>query len=177
MANALRDGSRARFAGPFAVAFASCAVAFAAGSSCGGGGGVTYAGGAPSVPVGSGGAPLDGGDGGGDGGDAGLDGGIPPGTGCVDAGPVTFVVDGCFSNDAGSPTSYLPTGCSVSMIWGPSSCTGTLSGPSDAFDGGCLGAGTALLTCTGSAFPGSLTCVGGLQPCAIRFCAKQGCVP
>src|ERR1700694_250754 len=156
MANALRDGSRARFAGPFLVALASCAVAFAAGSSCGGGGGVTYAGGAPSVPVGSGGAPLDGGS---DGGDGGLDGGIPPGTGCVDAGPVTFVVDGCFSNDAGSPMTYLPTGCSVSMSWTPGSCTGTLTGPANAFDGGCQG--SSIVACTGSTFPGSLPCTGG----------------
>src|ERR1700694_5260102 len=112
MANALRDGSRARFAGPFLVALASCAVAFAAGSSCGGGGGVTYAGGAPSVPVGSGGAPLDGGS---DGGDGGLDGGIPPGTGCVDAGQVVSVADGCFGSGPNIPTSYLPSGCTVQM--------------------------------------------------------------
>jgi hypothetical protein len=33
------------------------------------------------------------------------------------------------------------------------------------------------LPCTGSAFPGTLTCTGSPQPCAIQFCAKQGCVP
>jgi hypothetical protein len=175
MASALRDGSQARFAGPFVVAFASCAVAFAAGSSCGGGGGVTYTGGASSVPIGSGGAPLDGGS---DGGDAGLDGGIPPGTGCVDAGQVAFVGDGCFANGTTISTSYLPSGCQVAMNWSAGACTGTLTGPANAFDGGCQGSGSGLLTCRGNTFPGLVTCVdAGLQPCSIRFCTQSSCAP
>jgi hypothetical protein len=158
------------------AALACSGVVFAVAGACGEGAVHYTAGGGDGGSVGGGGVvPLDGGDGGLDGGDGGLDGGDG---GCVDAGPVTFVVDGCFSNDAGSSTtSYLPNGCSVSMTWAPGSCTGTLSGPNDAFDGGCQGTGTAVLPCTGSAFPGSLTCTGGQQPCAIRFCAKQGCVP
>jgi hypothetical protein len=169
MADERTTSSRAK---PLLAALACIGIVFAAASSCGEGAVQYTAGGGDGGPIG-GGPPvlLPGTDGGRDGGDGGLDGG------CVDAGPVTFVVDGCFSNDAGSTLTYLPNGCSVSMTWTPGSCTGTLSGPSDAFDGGCQGAGPAVLPCTGSAFPGSLTCTGGLQPCAIRFCAKQGCAP
>lgn len=155
----------------FALAFACGAVAFAAVASCAGGtqDGILYAGSADGAVLGGGGVTgSDGGDGGVDGGaDGGLDGGdAGP---CVDAGSVTHVTDNCF-NGASTTTAYLPSGCNVQMTWTSGSCSGTLSGASDSFDGGCAGSGMTTAPCAGPTFPGTITCATDAgSSCTITF--------
>ena len=174
MANDRTTAQRAR---PLLAALACTGVVFAAAGSCGEGAVHYYTGagdGAVGIPV-SGGGPVplpgaDGGDGGRDGGDGGLDGG------CVDAGQVAFVGDGCFGNGQTYPAAHLPSGCTVVVEWSVGRCSGTLTGPANAFDGGCVG--SSFMACTGSTFPGRLTCTSpGLPSCNIQFCTQPSCLP
>ncbi len=159
MTNATQDGSRARPAAAFVVALASCAVALASGSSCSGEGGVTtYTAIHPST----------------------VGGGAPVVATCVDAGTVAFVGDGCFGGGSNASTTYVPSGCSVQMKWSTGACTGTLTGPANAFDGGCQAnsAPSTVLACNGNTFPGRLTCTNpGLPSCNISFCTLSSCPP
>jgi hypothetical protein len=107
-------------------------------------------------------------------------GGAPVVATCVDAGPVAFVGDGCFGASSNAPITYLPSGCTVQMKWSTGACNGTLTGPANAFDGGCQAssAPSTVMACNGITFPGRLTCTNpGLPSCNISFCTQASCPP
>jgi len=115
-----------------------------------------------------------GGDAGGDAGpDAGSDGGPDAGAdaGCA---PLTLngvnAVDGCFGNAPTTATGTVNTvNCSIDISLGTSTgpCRGTVSGPSNAFDGGCQ---SGFYTCKSPSLPGTLTCVYSTTVCLIKIC-------
>jgi hypothetical protein len=109
-------------------------------------------------PIGAGGGPL--GDGGVDAGpDAGPDSGFVTDGGCAGAfaRPIASSLDFCFTS-GGHSTASLTGNCDTAvLVAGQMSCSGTLSGPLDAFDGGCsIPGGTG--TCTAPSLPGRVDC-------------------
>ena len=155
----------------------SAAFALALLCACAGYTNGTTTGGAPDGDVSH--VTPDGGDGGnpdgGDGGDGGADGGQD--AGCA---PLTLngvgAIDGCHGNAATSATGTVnTTNCtivfSVPGFLGP--CAGTVSGPSDAFDGGCEG---STYVCTSPSLPGDMTCTyAGPSICTVRICDAGAC--
>jgi hypothetical protein len=149
------------------------AVALAFLAACAG----SYTNGADGVngpDSGGGGLTLDGGDAGdagdaGDGGDAGTDAGFDGG--CVHQSFNGTAVDTCFSTQP-LPVTVIESACQVAMDWGQSNCTGVLSGPQNAFDGGCAG-----LPCTSPSIPGTITCQTAGGTCTIQICNASGCSP
>jgi hypothetical protein len=119
---------------------------------------------------------VDGGDGGSDGGDD-----AGPDAGCV---PRSLTGVGAIDNCTGSVSAVADVvvagpsqGCavSISLNTAMTPCTGVAGrGSLDAFDGGCAG---SAFTCTSPSLPGTLTCVGGPQPCTIRICDAGVCGP
>ena len=126
--------------------------------------------------------PIGGGGGGGssDAGDAGTDGGPDAG----DAGACAALTlagvpafDGCAGNVPATASGTVNTdNCTIEISLNTAStpCIGSVSGPNDAFDGGCQGAGFA---CTSSSLPGTLNCTFGTGICSIKICDAGAACP
>ncbi len=118
----------------------------------------------------------DGGDGGADGGDGGVDGG--------DAGACAALTlagvparDSCAGNVLATASGTVNTGnCTIDITLSTTStpCVGSVSGPNNAFDGGCEG---ALLTCTSASLPGTLNCTFSTGICSIKICDAGAACP
>ena len=106
--------------------------------------------------------------------DAGADGGTDAGAdagsdaGCV---PLTMsgvpVVDCCHAGNPASATGTVnTTNCTIDITVTSLStpCTGSVFGPSNAFDGGCAG-----YACTSTSLPGDLVCAFPTVACRIRI--------
>ena len=124
-------------------------------------------------PAGGGGAQGDAGlDAGTDGGsDAGTDGGFDGG--CVHGSYNGTLIDGC--DGTGTRTVLVQElDCNVQLyVDRILTCSGTLGGPTDAFDGGC-----GARTCTSPSLPGTLTCTDSSGSCSLTVCgADGGCGP
>jgi hypothetical protein len=130
-----------------------------------------YSPGTGGPPVGGNGGGTDGGDGGTDGGDGGADAGDAGCTALTLSGVPAF--DGCQGNVAATASGTVnTTNCTIELSLSTAStpCIGSVSGPNNAFDGGCEG---ALLLCSSSSLPGTLTCTiedGGAGICSIKIC-------
>lgn len=90
-----------------------------------------------------------------------------------------LVLDGCDSSGVSTiaTINFNQNLCSVSILWAgaASPCTGTISGPNDAFDGGCSGSG--LTGCTATSLPGTIVCPTTFGTCNIKICSGDagGC--
>jgi len=119
---------------------------------------------------------ADGGDGGADGGDGGVDGGDAGACAALTlAGVPAF--DNCAGNVAATASGTVNTGnCTIEISLSTTStpCVGSVSGPSNAFDGGCEG---ALLTCTSASLPGTLNCSFSTGICSIKICDAGAACP
>jgi hypothetical protein len=149
----------------FALALLCACSGYTSGDSSGGGGGVGNA---------DSGQP-DGGDGGADAGDAGSDAGTDGGCVALTLNGVG-AIDGCHASASTSATGTVNlANCTIDIViptfLGP--CSGTVSGPSDAFDGGCAGGS---FTCTSPSLPGDMTCTAaGPIICVVRICDAGTC--
>ena len=106
-----------------------------------------------------------------DGGDAGPDAG--PDAGCAPLSlNTTGIIDTCFGGGLATTgsVSVNTASCTAQVNTTFTVCTGTVAGPSDAFDGGCGG-----YVCSGSSLPGTIVCpTGPNSSCTIVVC-DGGC--
>jgi len=117
-----------------------------------------------SGPIGSNpGSPTDGGDGGIDGGPDGGDGGQDAGCTALSL-ATTSIYDGCVTLNSGvGSVSVDGTNCIANVSIFTVNCRGTVTGPQNAFDGGC----NAYSPCTSTSLPGTIVCVNGILSCQI----------
>ena len=113
----------------------------------------------------------DAGDGGHDGGDAGPDAGFD--AGCTPLSLNTVgIIDNCFGNNflSTGSVSVNSASCTVQINSALTVCNGTVSGASDAFDGGCGG-----YVCSSRSLPGAIVCpTSASSSCTITVC-DGGC--
>jgi len=122
------------------------------------------------------------GDGGADAGDGG-DGGVftsgDAGNGTCNGLPSGMsIIDGCGNSAVPTALTVTQTGCAANFVFAGAStpCTGQLTGPNDAFDGGC--AGLPLTNCTSTSLPGVITCIkSGATTCQLHVCFPDGGCP
>jgi hypothetical protein len=132
------------------------------------------------IPIGGGGSDAgdggsDAGDGGSDAGDGGSDAGGPSCVALTLAG--VPAIDGCQGSVLTSATGTVDTGsCTIdiSLSTATTPCLGSVSGASDAFDGGCEG---STFRCTSTSLPGTLDCVFGGSLCSIKICDAGASCP
>ncbi|GAC1340900.1 MAG: hypothetical protein NVS2B9_19280 [Myxococcales bacterium] len=111
--------------------------------------------------------------------DAGLDAGIPD-AGCVPfARPINAVNDQCSLTGPGA--AYMTrqdAGCGATLATTIYTCTGTLTGPSNAFTALCKSSAPDLL-CASATTPGRLGCqqADGGGACTIAICDTGTCLP